>query len=99
MILSCELVWHLWNADEFFLCCSPWPCFCPDFKAKGMDDAEVKKMITKDNFEKYKKNSRENTVRALTISFVIGEIAKKEVRPAISSSALAVAHALCDARV
>lgn len=49
-----------------------------DFKAKGMDDQEVKKMITKENFEKYKKNSRENTVRSLTVSFVIGEIAKKE---------------------
>jgi len=49
-----------------------------DFKAKGMDDDEVKKMITKENFDKYKASSRDNTVRALTISFVIGEIAKKE---------------------
>jgi len=49
-----------------------------DFKAKGMDDTQVKSMITKDNFEKYKKTSYENTVRSLQISFVIGEIAKKE---------------------
>jgi len=49
-----------------------------DFKAKGMDDAQVKQMITKDNFEKYKKTSYDNTVRSLRISFVIGEIAKKE---------------------
>ena len=49
-----------------------------DFKAKGMDDAQVKNMITKENFEKYKKTSYNNTVRSLRISFVIGEIAKKE---------------------
>jgi trigger factor len=49
-----------------------------DFKAKGMDDAQVKSMITKENFEKYKKTSYDNTVRSLRISFVIGEIAKKE---------------------
>jgi len=49
-----------------------------DFKAKGMDDAQVKQMITKENFEKYKKTSYDNTVRSLRISFVIGEIAKKE---------------------
>ena len=49
-----------------------------DFKAKGMDDAQVKSMITKENFDKYKKTSYDNTVRSLRISFVIGEIAKKE---------------------
>lgn len=49
-----------------------------DFKAKGMDDAQVKNMITKENFDKYKKTSYNNTVRSLRISFVIGEIAKKE---------------------
>lgn len=49
-----------------------------DFKEKGMDDAQVKSMITKENFEKYKKTSYDNTVRSLRISFVIGEIAKKE---------------------
>ena len=35
-------------------------------------------MITKENFEKYKKTSYDNTVRSLRISFVIGEIAKQE---------------------
>jgi trigger factor len=49
-----------------------------DFKAKGMDDNQVKQMITKENFEKYKSTSYDNTVRSLRISFVIGEIAKKE---------------------
>ena len=44
-----------------------------DFKAKGMDDAQVKSMITKENFEKYKKTSYDNTVRSLRISFVIGD--------------------------
>jgi len=39
---------------------------------------QVKQMITKENFEKYKKTSYDNTVRSLRISFVIGEIAKQE---------------------
>lgn len=49
-----------------------------DFKAKGMDDEAVKSMITKENFEKYKAKSRDNTVRALKVSFAVAEIAKKE---------------------
>jgi hypothetical protein len=38
-----------------------------DFKLKGMDDEAVKSLITKDNFEKYKAKSRDNTVRALKV--------------------------------
>jgi len=49
-----------------------------DFKAKGMADDAVKSMITKENFDKYKAKSRPNTIRALQVSFAIGEIAKKE---------------------
>lgn len=49
-----------------------------DFKAKGMDDEQVKSMITKENFDKYKNKSRPNTVRALKVSFAVAEIAKKE---------------------
>uniref|UniRef100_A0A6U5Z873 Trigger factor C-terminal domain-containing protein n=1 Tax=Guillardia theta TaxID=55529 RepID=A0A6U5Z873_GUITH len=49
-----------------------------DFKAKGMDDEQIKSMITKENYDRYKSTSRDNTVRSLRISFVIGEIAKQE---------------------
>jgi len=49
-----------------------------DFKSKGMDDEQVKSMINKENYERYKKTSRDNTVRSLRVSLVIGEIAKKE---------------------
>uniref|UniRef100_A0A0C3TCA4 peptidylprolyl isomerase n=1 Tax=Guillardia theta (strain CCMP2712) TaxID=905079 RepID=A0A0C3TCA4_GUITC len=45
-----------------------------DFKAKGMDDEQIKSMITKENYDRYKSTSRDNTVRSLRISFVIGEL-------------------------
>jgi len=49
-----------------------------DFKGQGMDDAQVKAMITPENFEKYAKSARPNVVKQLRLSFAYSKIAEME---------------------
>mmetsp|Transcript_11355 Transcript_11355/g.20525 ORF Transcript_11355/g.20525 Transcript_11355/m.20525 type:complete len:117 (-) Transcript_11355:1013-1363(-) len=43
-----------------------------------MDDAQVKAMITPENFEKYAKSARPNVVKQLRLSFAYSKIAEME---------------------
>lgn len=49
-----------------------------DQRDAGLSDEELKKLITKDSFEKYKKVATKNIVRTFTSSLVVDELAKKE---------------------
>ena len=49
-----------------------------DQRASGVDDEQLKKMITKEGFEKYKKVSAPRIIRTLKSSLVLEEIARKE---------------------
>lgn len=49
-----------------------------DFKEKGMSDSQVKALITKENYELYKKRARINVERSLTANFAIAAIAKEQ---------------------
>ena len=46
-----------------------------DFKTKGMSNEQVKSMVTKENYEKYKKTASKNVLRRLTINMAISKIA------------------------
>jgi trigger factor len=48
-----------------------------DFKEKGMGEEQVKSMVTKENYELYKKRARKNVERSLTVNFAITTIAKE----------------------
>jgi FKBP-type peptidyl-prolyl cis-trans isomerase (trigger factor) len=45
---------------------------------QGQDDEMLKKMITPENFEKYKEVSRNSTTNTLKLSMAYGTIAEKE---------------------
>lgn len=48
-----------------------------DFKERGMSDDQVKAMVTKENYELYKKRARQNVERSLTANFAITTIARQ----------------------
>lgn len=49
-----------------------------EFRAQGTPDEEIKKMITKEGFEKYKKIATPNIVKVLKSSLAVNDIANKE---------------------
>lgn len=49
-----------------------------EFKSKGMSDDQVKKLVTKDNYEMYKKTSGKTVERRLKINLAFTKIAKEQ---------------------
>jgi len=49
-----------------------------DFRSQGMDDGEIKKLITPENFEKYKEIQKKDIVNDFKVSMAIDEIARLE---------------------
>eukprot|EP00178_Gracilaria_changii_P015868 TRINITY_DN445_c0_g2_i1.p1 TRINITY_DN445_c0_g2~~TRINITY_DN445_c0_g2_i1.p1 ORF type:complete len:539 (+),score=107.20 TRINITY_DN445_c0_g2_i1:4391-6007(+) len=48
------------------------------FKEKGMSDEQVKAMVTKENYELYKKRAQGNVEKSLRINFAVSRIAKDQ---------------------
>lgn len=51
--------------------------FLTDMKTNGMSDSQIKALVTKENYELYKKRSQKNVERALTANFAITKIAEE----------------------
>jgi len=49
-----------------------------DFKSQGLDDAQVRSMITPENYDKYAKNARKNVERSLILSFAFEKLVSME---------------------
>lgn len=51
--------------------------FLTDMKTKGMSESQVKALVTKENYDLYKKRSQKNVERALTVNFAVTKIAEE----------------------
>ena len=59
-------------------CREKYAIMLTDMRDNGTPDAEIKKLVTPENFEKYKEVASKNIIRDLKASMAVEEVAKAE---------------------